>query len=346
MKILVTGGAGFIGSHIAERYAREGNDVVVFDNLSRAELLKKPIKHVDYNKKFLEQFKNVKFIRGDVRNEGEITAAARDADVIFHAAAQTAVTTSVTDPRADFGVNILGSFNVLEAARKSGRNPSIIYCSTNKVFGDNVNKVRVLEKGDHYEFEPSYKCGIPEDFSIDRCEHTPYGVSKLASDLYVQDYAHIYGLKTGVFRMSCIYGTRQLGVEDQGWVAWFAVATLLGKPLTIYGDGKQVRDVLFVSDLVELYDRFLKSSLKSGVFNTGGGPKNTLSLLRLLDLLEKLTGKRSKLSYSDWRPSDQKVFVADISQAKKALGWEPKVSPEEGVGRLVEWARANLDLFS
>ncbi len=347
MKILVTGGAGFIGSHIAERYAREGNDVVIFDNLSRAELLKKPIKHVDHNKNFLlSSFKNVKFIKGDVRNADEIASAARDADVIFHAAAQTAVTTSVTDPRADFGVNIVGTFNILEAARKSDRNPSIIYCSTNKVFGDNVNKVRVSEKGDHYEFEPSYGNGIPEDFSIDRCEHTPYGVSKLTGDLYMQDYAHIYGLKTGVFRMSCIYGTRQLGVEDQGWVAWFVIATLLGKPLTIYGDGKQVRDVLYVTDLVELYDRFLKSSLKHGVFNTGGGPKNTLSLLRLLDLLEKLTGKKSKVSYSDWRPSDQKVFVADISQAKKALGWEPKVSPEEGVGRLVEWAKANLNLFS
>lgn len=346
MKVLVTGGAGFIGSHIAERYSREGNDVVVFDNLSRSELLKKPIKHVDYNRKFLEQFKNVKFIRGDVRKADEIASAAKDADIIFHAAAQTAVTTSVADPGTDFGVNIIGTFNVLEAARKSGNSPSIVYCSTNKVFGDNVNKVSVLEKKDHYEFEPSFGKGIPEDFSIDHCEHTPYGVSKLTSDLYVQDYAHIYGLKTGVFRMSCIYGTRQLGVEDQGWVAWFVIATLLGKPLTVYGDGKQVRDVLFVSDLVELYDRFLKSSLKQGVFNTGGGPKNTLSLLQLLDLLEKLTGKRSKLSYSGWRPSDQKVFIADISHAKKALGWEPQVSPEEGVGRLVEWAKANTDIFS
>ncbi len=346
MKILVTGGAGFIGSHIAERYAKEGHDVVVFDNLSRAELLKKPIRHLDFNKKYLGQFRNVKFIKGDVRNEKETTAAARDADVIFHAAAQTAVTTSVTDPRPDFEVNILGTFNVMEAARKSGKNPSIIFCSTNKVFGDNVNKIRVVEKPDHYEFEQSFKNGVPEFFSIDNCEHTPYGVSKLTGDLYAQDYAHIYGLKTGVFRMSCIYGARQLGVEDQGWVAWFVIATLLGKPLTIYGDGKQVRDVLYVTDLVELYDKFLKSSLKHGVFNTGGGPKNTLSLLQLLGLLEKLTGKRSKISYSDWRPSDQKVFVADISAAKKALGWEPKVSPEEGVRKLVEWAKANIDIFS
>ncbi len=345
MKVLVTGGAGFIGSHVAERYAKEGHDVVVFDNLSRAELLKKEIKNIDYNKKFLQQFRNVKFIKGDVRNEKEITAAAKDADIIFHAAAQTAVTTSVADPRTDFGVNILGTFNVLEAARKSGKNPSIVYCSTNKVFGDNVNKARVIEKADHYEFEPSFRKGIPESFSIDLCEHTPYGVSKLTGDLYVQDYAHIYGLKTGVFRMSCIYGTRQLGVEDQGWVAWFTIATLLGKPLTIYGDGKQVRDVLFVTDLVELYDRFLKSSLKHGVFTTGGGPKNTLSLLQLLDILEDFTGKRSKISFSGWRPSDQKVFVADISAAKEALGWEPKVTPKEGVKRLAQFVSENKGLF-
>ncbi|MBI2549626.1 SDR family NAD(P)-dependent oxidoreductase [Candidatus Woesearchaeota archaeon] len=345
MKVLVTGGAGFIGSHIAERYAKEGHDIVVFDNLSRSELLKKPIRHADYNKKYLEQFKNVKFIKGDIRNEKEIAAAAKDTDVIFHAAAQTAVTTSITDPRPDFEANIVGTFNVMEAARKSGKNTSIIHCSTNKVFGSNVNKIRIVERQDHYEFEPSFKAGVPEPFSIDMCEHTPYGVSKLAGDLYAQDYAHVYGLKTGVFRMSCIYGTRQFGVEDQGWVAWFAIATILGKPLTIYGDGKQVRDVLYVSDLIDLYDRFLKSSLKHGVFNTGGGPKNTLSLLQLLDLLEKFTGKRSKLSFSDWRPSDQKVFVADISAAKSALGWEPKVSPEEGVKKLVGFVSENKKLF-
>lgn len=347
MKILVTGGAGFIGSHVAEQYAKEGHDAVIFDNLSRSELLKKPVKYVDHNKNFLlGSFKNVKFIKGDVRNAGEIALAAKDADIIFHHAGQTAVTASITDPKPDFDVNALGTLNVLEAARNSGRNPSVIYSSTNKVFGNNVNKVGVVEKSDHYEFEPSFKNGVPESFSVDHCEHSPYGCSKLAADLYMQDYAHLYGLKTGVFRMSCIYGTRQFGVEDQGWVAWFVIATLLGKPLTIYGDGKQVRDVLYVTDLVELYGRFLKSSLKHGVFNTGGGPRNKLSLLQLLDLLEKLTGKRSKIIYSGWRPSDQRIFVADISQAKKALGWEPKVSPEEGVGRLVEWAKANLNLFS
>src|SRR3989338_2068409 len=336
MKVLVTGGGGFVGSHVAERYAREGHDVVVFDNLSRAELLNKPIKHLDFNRNFLQQFRNVRFVKGDIRKADEVAGAAKDADVIFHTAAQTAVTSSVADPRPDFEVNILGSFNVMEAARKSGRNPSVIYCSTNKVFGNNVNIINIEEKPDHYEFEAKYKDGVPADFSIDRCEHTPYGVSKLAGDLYAQDYAHVYGLKTGVFRMSCIYGTRQFGVEDQGWVAWVAIANVLGKPITIYGDGKQVRDVLYVTDLVELYDRFVGSSVRRGVFNTGGGPGNTLSLIELLEMLKELTGKESPVSYSGWRPSDQKGFVADIRKANEVLGWKPSTSPKEGVSRLVE----------
>ncbi|MBN2454284.1 GDP-mannose 4,6-dehydratase [Candidatus Woesearchaeota archaeon] len=345
MKVFVSGGGGFIGSHVAEYYASKGHDVVVLDNLSRPKLLKKEIRNIDYNKKYLEQFKNLRFVMGDVTKTGDVLSASKDADVFFHLAAQTAVTTSVTDPDPDFQSNALGTFNVLEAARKSPKNPSVIYASTNKVYGNNPNEIGLVEKEDHYEFEPKYASGIKESFSIDHCEHTPYGCSKLTGDLYMQDYAHVYGMKTGVFRMSCIYGTRQFGVEDQGWVAWFTIATLLGKPITIYGDGKQVRDVLFVNDLVQLYDRFLSSKIKHGVFNAGGGPGNTLSLLKLLDLLEKLTGKRSKISYSDWRPSDQKVFIADIEKARKDLGWKPETNPEQGVEKLSEWVKANLNIF-
>ncbi|MFH1182143.1 MAG: NAD-dependent epimerase/dehydratase family protein [Candidatus Woesearchaeota archaeon] len=345
MKIFVSGGGGFIGSNVAEYYARLGHDVVVLDNLSRAKLLKKDIKSLDYNIKFLQQFKNVKFILGDVAKKEDVLSASKDADVFFHLAAQTAVTTSVTDPEPDFQSNALGTFNVMEAARKSQKNPAVIYASTNKVYGNNPNSIGIVEKQDHYEFEQKFAKGIPESFSIDYCEHTPYGCSKLTGDLYVQDYAHVYGLKTGVFRMSCIYGTRQFGVEDQGWVAWFAIATILGKPITIYGDGKQVRDVLFVKDLIELYNSFLNSKLKHGVFNVGGGPENTMSLLQLLDMLEKLTGKRSTISYSDWRPSDQKVFIADIAKAGRELGWKPKISPKEGVKQLVDFVNANKNLF-
>ena len=342
---MVTGGAGFIGSHVAEYYAKNGNDVTVLDNLSRSKLLGKDINST-YNLDFLKNsFPNIGFIDADIRDFEKIKEAAKDADVIIHTAAQTAVTTSVTDPRTDFEINGIGTFNVLEAARLSGNNPTIVYCSTNKVYGENVNNVGVEEKETKYVFEDKFKNGIPESFSIDRCEHTPYGCSKLTGDIYVQDYGHLYGLRTGVFRMSCQFGTRQFGVEDQGWVAWFTIATILGKPLTIYGDGKQVRDVLYSDDLVRAYDLFIKSNIKQGLFNTGGGPENTLSLLELLDLLQKLTGKKSEISFSDWRPSDQKVYISDTSKIREALGWKPEISPEEGVKRLVNWVEKNKSLF-
>lgn len=344
MKIVITGGAGFIGSHLAEFYAKQGNEVVVFDNLSRAELLKKSIKNIDYNWNYLKNFKNVALVKGDIKKHEEIEKAAKNTDAIIHAAAQTAVTVSVQDPKSDFNANALGTFNVLEAARKNDVK-KVLYCSTNKVYGENVNSINVSEKESRYEFEEKYSSGIPEDFSIDLCEHTPYGCSKLAGDLYVQDYGKLYGIKTGVFRMSCVYGTRQLGVEDQGWVAWFAIAASLGKKITIYGDGKQVRDVLYVSDLTGLFDRFIASNSKSIVLNAGGGPKNTLSLLELVRMLEGIASKKINLEFSDWRPSDQKVYISDISRAKKMLGWEPKINPKEGVIKIADWVGENRNIF-
>jgi len=274
----------------------------------------------------------------------ELQIAARGSELIVHTAAQVAVTTSMEDPRLDFEVNVIGTFNILEAARRN--DSAVIYCSTNKVYGENVNRIPVVEEEKRYRFGDSkYEKGIPEDFPIDGAWHTPYGCSKLAADLYVQDYFHNYGLKTGVFRMSCIYGERQFGVEDQGWVAWFTIATLTDRPLTIYGDGKQVRDVLHVEDLVEAYDAFFKSKLRHGVFNIGGGPDNTLSLLELLDLLKRLTGKSPSYSLADWRPADQKVYISDITKIMEKLNWKPKISPEEGVRRLVKWVSENLNLF-
>lgn len=344
MRIVVTGGAGFIGSHAAEFFAERNNEVVVFDNLSRGQLLKKDIGNIDYNWNYLKKFKNVKLIRGDIRNFKEIAEAARGADTIIHAAAQTAVTVSVHDPKSDFEANSFGTFNTLEAARINNVN-KFIYCSTNKVYGENVNSIKVNEEKFRYTFEKKFKNGIPEDFSVDLCEHTPYGCSKLSGDIYAQDYGKLYGIKTGVFRMSCIYGTRQFGVEDQGWVAWFAIASILGKKLTIYGDGKQVRDVLYVTDLVELFNNFLNSNLKNIVANAGGGPENTLSLLELIGILEKAAGKKISFEFGDWRPSDQKVFISDISKAKKLLGWQPKVRAIEGVGNLAEWIGKNKNIF-
>jgi len=343
MKIVVTGGAGFIGSHVSEYYAKSGHKVKVIDNLSRSKIFNLSKKISLYNWNYLKNnYDNVTLIKGDLRNGKLLENSIKDVDVVVHTAAQTAVTTSITDPRTDFETNVLGTFNVLEATRKANNKPLIIFCSTNKVYGNNVNKIPVIEEKFRYSFsDKKFQMGIPETFSIDLCEHTPYGSSKLAADIYVQDYAERNQIDAAIFRMSCIYGTRQFGVEDQGWVAWFTFSTLSGRPLTIYGDGKQVRDVLYITDLVKVFDSFIKrrDKLHFGVYNMGGGVKNTLSLLELLNMLERETGKRSEIKYSDWRPSDQKVYISDISKAKNNLNWKPEITPKEGIKKLIEWAR-------
>lgn len=344
-KVLVTGGAGFIGSHAAEYFADRGHPVRVVDNLSRGALLGRPDRNAAFNWDLLRARGDIELVRGDVTDAQTCERAAADVDIIVHAAAQTAVTTSVTDPRSDFSNNLVGTFNVLEGARRSGRRPTIVFCSTNKVYGENVNRVPIRERERRYDFGGEFAHGIPETFSVDDCEHTPYGCSKLAGDLYVQDYAHLFGLRAGIFRMSCIYGTRQFGVEDQGWVAWFVIAALTGRPLTIFGDGKQVRDVLWVADLIEAYDAFIRSDLDVGVFNMGGGPTFTLSLLELLDLLERETGERVEPAFAPWRPSDQRVYVSDIRRARERLGWAPKTPPERGVRELAAWVTAHRDQF-
>jgi CDP-paratose 2-epimerase len=345
MKILVTGGAGFIGSHVAEHYAKEGSEVIVLDNLSRVEILGRKMGDPIYNWNYLKNnYRNIKLIKADIRNFEEVKAISKDVDAIVHAAAQVAVTTSLSDPRIDFEINAFGTFNVLEAARLN--DAALIFCSTNKVYGENVNKIPVKEEEKRYCFaDEKYRNGIPETFPIDLTGHSPYGCSKLAADIYVQDYAYTYGLKTGVFRMSCIYGERQFGVEDQGWISWLTIATLTGKPITIYGDGKQVRDVLYVGDLMDAFDKFLNSKLKHEVFNIGGGPKNTLSLLELLEMLKRMSGVNPKVSFAEWRPADQKVYISNINRAKTSLSWEPKTSPENGVKRLVNWVSNNIELF-
>ncbi|MBD3235169.1 MAG: NAD-dependent epimerase/dehydratase family protein [Candidatus Eisenbacteria bacterium] len=344
-RMLVTGGAGFIGSHAAEHFASRGYDVTVLDNLSRGRLLRKADPNAEFNWTYLRSIPRVRCIRGDIREREVITPLAAEADVIVHAAAQTAVTTSTVDPSTDFETNALGTFRVLEAARQGGRTPTVIYCSTNKVYGENVNSVGVAEEAQRYRFVEEWSHGIPESFSIDRCEHTPYGCSKLTGDLYVQDFGHLYGLRTGVFRMSCIYGTRQFGMEDQGWVAWFVIAALTGRPLTIFGDGKQVRDLLWVEDLVGAWEAFLESDARVEVFNMGGGPEYTLSLLELLERIEAETGIGVTPARADWRPSDQKVYISDIRRARERLGWAPAVSPSQGVARLIAWAQEHQACF-
>lgn len=348
MKILITGGSGFVGSHAAEYYALKNEEVIAIDNLSRAKILGSAEKNSAYSWNYLKKYDNIELIEGDIRDIELLEKLAKDVDAIIHTAAQVAVTTSVKDPRTDFEINVFGTFNVLEAARKSKSSPAVLFCSTNKVYGDNVNKIPVKEEKTRYAFaDNKYKNGISEDFPTDLCEHTPYGCSKFAADVYVQDYGKRKEVDTGVFRMSCIYGVRQFGSEDQGWVAHFAISTILDRPLTIYGDGKQVRDVLYVTDLVRAYDGFLKKRDKySGeVYNIGGGSKFTLSLLELLDMLEKETGKKSRIAFDEWRPSDQKVYVSDISKAKRELGWKPNTDIKDGLQLLSVWIKDNKHIF-
>lgn len=336
---LITGGAGFIGSNYAARLLARGEQVTIFDNFSRA--------GAKLNLKWLqEKFgeKAFRVIIGDVRDAEAIRLAAKEADVIVHLAAQVAVTTSVTNPREDFEINANGTFNVLEAARASDRNPALIYASTNKVYGE-MEDVRVLEDAQAYRYA-DLPFGASEVQPLDF--HSPYGCSKGAGDQYVRDYHRIYGLPTIVFRQSCIYGLRQFGIEDQGWVAWFVIAAITGRPITIYGDGKQVRDLLFVEDLLNAYDAGLAHlDVAAGqVFNVGGGLENTISIwLQFGPILEQIAGHPIPVQHADWRPGDQKIYISDIRKAQNLLGWKPKVGVAEGVQRLADWVKANRNLF-
>lgn len=342
-RVLVTGGAGFVGSHVVEHYAGRGAAVTVLDDLSRAETLASADENRDtaaYNRDYLrERYPDVDFVEADVRDGERLVPIVDGHDAIVHLAGQVAVTASLDDPRRDFDVNAAGTFNVLEAARRAESDPVVVFASTNKVYGGNVNEIPVREEATRYWFDDAeYDRGIPESLSIDGCEHTPYGTSKLAADLYVQDYAARNDVRAATFRMSCIYGPRQFGIEDQGWVAHFVISTLEGEPLTIYGDGKQVRDVLYVTDLVRAYDAFLSDPAgKPTVYNVGGGPANTTSLIELLDLLEERTGSRSDVEFDDWRDGDQKVYVSDIARARTHLDWEPEIDLETGIDRFVDW---------
>jgi len=342
-RVLVTGGAGFIGSHVAAYYAERDTEVTVLDNRSRVETLAAADESRDtaaYNWWYLSnEYPSVELVEGDVRDASQLEAIVEGHDGIVHTAGQVAVTASIDDPRTDFTVNAQGTFNVLEAARKASSDPAVVFASTNKVYGNNVNEIPVREEKRRYWYDdPTYAEGIPETFPVDGCEHTPYGVSKLAADMYVQDYAARGEVDAAAFRMSCIYGPRQFGNEDQGWVAHFALSALRDEPLTIYGDGKQVRDILHVTDLVRAYDAFLSDPAdKPATFNIGGGPANTTSLLEFLDLLEETLGERPDASFEDWREGDQKVYVSDIERARESLDWEPAVTFADGIERYLDW---------
>jgi CDP-paratose 2-epimerase len=335
----VTGGAGFIGANYVNRLLERGEKVTIYDNLSRAGSKRNLTWLQD---KFGQD--GFQLVIGDVRDAPLVKKTSQSADIILHLAAQVAVTTSVADPREDFEVNAGGTFNLLEAARLNGRSPVFLYASTNKVYGGMEN-VRVVEDATRWRYADLPQ-GCPETQLLDF--HSPYGCSKGTGDQYVRDYARIYDLPTVVLRQSCIYGPRQFGVEDQGWLAWMIIAAVTGRQLTIYGDGKQIRDVLHVDDLLDAYDNVITriGQVKGRIYNLGGGPENTLSIwTEFGPLLEELLGKSIPVARRDWRPGDQKVFVADIRKAEADLGWKPKVGVRDGVERLFKWVMENKECF-
>ena len=336
---LVTGGAGFIGSNYVHRLLQRGERLTIFDNLSRG--------GAPRNIAWLEDTFGkdaFRLVVGDLRDAELVRESARDADVIVHLAGQVAVTTSVVNPRDDFEANALGTFNALEAARLSERNPIFIYSSTNKVYGG-MEDVEIIEEATRWLYKDLVE-GCSETQPLDF--HSPYGVSKGSGDQYTRDYARIYGLRSVVFRQSCIYGPRQFGVEDQGWLAWMMIAAVTGKQITVYGDGKQVRDVLHVNDLLNAYDLAVEKidEVKGQVYNIGGGRRNVMAIwAEFGPILERLIGRKIEVARADWRPGDQRVFYADFRKAQRELGWEPKIDLEEGMELLFDWINQNRELF-
>lgn len=341
MRFIVTGGAGFIGANTVARLLGEGHDVVIVDNLSR--------RGSEKNLAWLEDRYpyGLRFEQVDVRDFDRLKQAiARHGapDVVLHLAAQVAVTTSVLDPRQDFEINALGTLNLLEAIRTLALDPVILYTSTNKVYGA-LEQFGVVETPERYQYRELPR-GVSEEAPLDF--YSPYGCSKGTADQYVRDYHRIYGLRTIVFRNSCIYGPRQFGIEDQGWLAWFVIAAVLGRPITIYGDGKQVRDVLYVDDLVDAMLTAINRSeaTRGQVYNVGGGPENTLAVWRDFGpMLERSIGRPIQVKYDSWRPGDQRVYISDIGKAARDFDWRPQVTPGEGIQRLVEWVLGNRSLF-
>ena len=344
--VLITGGAGFVGSNLAERLLAEPDlRIRIFDNCSR--------RGVEHNLAWLRtladrtriEIGRLEIVEGDVRDAAQVRKAARDASEIYHLAAQVAVTSSVEDPATDFEVNALGTFNVLEAARASGRNPFLLYTSTNKVYGS-LHGVPVELEGSRYQAQHAGFEGVTEDEPLDF--HSPYGCSKGAADQYVRDYARIYGLDTVVFRMSCIAGPRQFGNEDQGWVAHFLYSVLEGRTITVCGDGFQVRDILHVDDLTDamMAARAHRRQTRGQVYNLGGGLARTVSVLELLRECERRTGLPLHLDYTAVRPGDQPLYIADTARLTADTAWQPRRSLEDILASIETFWQHNRDLIS
>lgn len=329
-KILIAGGAGFIGTNIAEVALKRGHGVVVFDNFVRP--------GVEENVPYLAKF-GAKIIRGDIRFTDDLARLPK-IDAIINLAANPGIPWSMKWPLYDFSVNALGALHLLELARKRGNIP-VLFASTNKVYSEEINEIPMVERKTRYVWKDKKFKGINEEFPMEsagKYPHSPYGCSKAAADLYHQEYFHIYGVPTVVNRMSCIYGLYQKGVEDQGWLWWFVKAKKKNLPLNIYGNGKQVRDALFGTDLAELYLEQLENIKKhqGQVYNVGGGPKNTVSLLEVIDYLNKKGGKKLKLKFFDWRPADHRIYISDISKVTSRSKWKPTTTVWQGIDKMWE----------
>jgi CDP-paratose 2-epimerase len=334
--VLVTGGAGFIGCNLADRLAHDGHHVLVLDALARP--------GVERNLDWLHRSHpgRISAAIEDVRNDDAVAAAAREAQAVFHLAGQVAVTTSLSDPWTDFAVNVEGTLRLLEALRRHNPGAPLVFASTNKVYGD-LADIAIERIGDAWlPADPAVRdCGVGEARRLDF--HTPYGCSKGAADQYVLDYARSFGVPAAVLRMSCIYGPHQMGTEDQGWVAHFLISALAGQPITIFGDGRQVRDILFIDDAVEAYVAAWRhiGTVRGQAFNLGGGPANAVSLLQLIRHIETLTGRPVDVEFRDWRAGDQRYYVSDTGRARRALGLPQPLPWRDGLARLADWLQRN-----
>jgi len=336
-RMLITGGAGFIGCNAARFFGARNWTVTVLDNLSRT--------GAEKNLQWLRDEMMFDFAHADIRDHAALDRVLADGkfDAVLHLAAQVAVTASVADPRTDFAVNALGTFNVLDAVRRYCPEAVFIFASTNKVYGK-ISGAAAKLNGTRYIYA-NRPHGIDESEPLDFL--SPYGCSKGAADQYVLDFARIYGIPASSFRQSCIYGPRQFGVEDQGWVAWFAIAAMLDRDITIYGDGKQVRDVLHVDDLLRAYEAAILTPEKSSgqAFNVGGGPERTTSLVELIEVLKVRLQRDIPLRWNDWRPGDQQIYVSDIRKVQKALDWSPAIHVSSGITQLIDWVEENRRVF-
>ncbi len=340
MKVLVTGGCGFLGSHTCEFYAERGHQVIAFDNLTKHELSRTKYDAQAARAHVLSFLKSLKIeiINGDIKNKVELLRVSKDCDYIVHTAAQPAMTISIEDPELDLLTNVLGTFNVLEVARK--QDIPVVICSSIHVYGNKINET--LKEGEtRFVREPPT---INEDHPTMEGTITPLHASKRTTELYVQSYIDTYGLKAAAFRCTGMYGPRQFGAEDHGWVANFTIKTLLKKPITIFGTGKQVRDILYATDAVRAFDAFCKTK-EPGIYNIGGGMDRLISLAECIQLIEEITGNKADVKYAPKRTGDLWYFVSDITRAKERLHWSPKILNREGIGKLAAWVAENIAIF-